>query len=429
LDFDPDIGRLLRRQFRQLDPELVEMQRRHLLVEVLGQHVDPVLVFAVIDEELDLRQDLIGEGGAHDEAWMAGGAAEIDEPPLGQHDEPLAVGEDDFVDLRLDLFPRVVPERRDLNLAVEMADVADDGAVLHPPHVIEGDDVDVAGGSDKNVADGRDIVHRRDLIALHRRLQRADRVDLGHQHTRPLAAQARRRALADIAEAGNHGGLAGHHHVGGALDAVDQTLAHAVEIVEFRLGDAVVDVEGGHFELARLHHLVEPVHAGRRLLGDAAHVLQQLGIFVVQQLGGVAAVVEHHVGRPVLGPAQRLLDAPLVFFLGLALPGEDGNAARGDGRGGVILCREDIAGAPAHAGAQLHQCLDQHRRLDGHVQAAGDARAGQRLLRAVLAAQRHQTRHLGLGDGDLAPAPAGERDIGNLVVGGSSHRRLLEIGG
>jgi len=34
---------------------------------------------------------------------MAGAAAEIDQPPLGQDDEPLAVGEDDLVDLRLDL--------------------------------------------------------------------------------------------------------------------------------------------------------------------------------------------------------------------------------------------------------------------------------------------------------------------------------------
>ena len=33
---------------------------------------------------------------------MAGGAAEIHQPALGQHDQPLAVGKDDLVDLRLD---------------------------------------------------------------------------------------------------------------------------------------------------------------------------------------------------------------------------------------------------------------------------------------------------------------------------------------
>jgi hypothetical protein len=40
------------------------------------------------------------------------------------------------------------------------------------------------------------------------------------------------RALADVAVAGNDGDLAGDHHVGGALDAVDQRFAAAVEVVE-----------------------------------------------------------------------------------------------------------------------------------------------------------------------------------------------------
>jgi hypothetical protein len=61
--------------------------------------------------------------------------------------------------------------------------------------------------------------------------------------TRPLASEARGRALADIAITAHDGELAGEHHVGGALDAVDQALAAAVEVVEFRLGDTVVDVD------------------------------------------------------------------------------------------------------------------------------------------------------------------------------------------
>jgi len=51
---------------------------------------------------------------------MAGRVAEIDQPPLGQHDQLLAVGKDDLVDLRLDLLPGIVPQRVDLDLAVEV---------------------------------------------------------------------------------------------------------------------------------------------------------------------------------------------------------------------------------------------------------------------------------------------------------------------
>ena len=69
------------------------------------------------------------------------------------------------------------------------------------------------------------LVHRRHLIALHRRLQGADRVDLGDDHTSALASKARCRARADIAKPADDGELAGEHHVGGALDAVDEALA------------------------------------------------------------------------------------------------------------------------------------------------------------------------------------------------------------
>src|SRR5213082_1547090 len=110
-------------------------------------------------------------------------------------------------------------------------------AIMHLAHMVEGDHIDIAGRGNEDVADRRRLVHRRDLIALHRRLQRADRVDLGDHDARALAPEARRRTLADIAKAAHDADLAGHHHIGGSLDAVDQALADAIEIVEFRLGD------------------------------------------------------------------------------------------------------------------------------------------------------------------------------------------------
>ena len=64
-------------------------------------------------------------------------------------------------------------------------------------------------------------------------------------------------ALADVAEAGDHGHLAGHHDVGAAADAVDEALAAAVEIVELRFRHGVVDVDGREQQLAVLLHLVE----------------------------------------------------------------------------------------------------------------------------------------------------------------------------
>jgi len=39
--------------------------------------------------------------------------------------------------------------------------------------------------------------------------------------------------LPNIAKSAHHGELAGQHHVGGALDAVDEALSAPVEVVEF----------------------------------------------------------------------------------------------------------------------------------------------------------------------------------------------------
>src|SRR5690606_11867111 len=62
---------------------------------------------------------------------------------------------------------------------------------------------------------------------------------------------------------------AADHHVGGPVDAVDQRVAAAVEVVELGLGDRVVDVDGGEAQVTGLEHLVEAVHAGGGLLGHA----------------------------------------------------------------------------------------------------------------------------------------------------------------
>ena len=194
--------------------------------------------------------------------------------------------------------------------------------------------MEVAGGGDEDVGLVGGVVHRDHAVAFHRRLQRADRVDLGDPHLGRQRAQRLGRALADVAVAGDDRDLAGDHHVGRALDAVDQRLAAAVEVVELALGHRVVDVDGGKGAGALLRHLVEALHAGGGLLGDALHVREprrvprrilgelrldrgeERGLFLARRVWrehrgvlsrprvprcseqrGVAAVVEDHVRR------------------------------------------------------------------------------------------------------------------------------------
>src|SRR5690606_16495950 len=72
-----DIIGLLLAHLAELGAQLFEMKHRYLLIEMLGQGVDLVLVLGAVGPKLDLRQRLVGEAGAHDEARMAGGVAEV----------------------------------------------------------------------------------------------------------------------------------------------------------------------------------------------------------------------------------------------------------------------------------------------------------------------------------------------------------------
>ncbi len=443
------------------------MEPRDLLVEVLGQHVDFLLVLARVAVQLDLRHHLVGKAGRHHEARVTRRAAQVEQAAFRQDHHAVAVGEDPLIVLRLDVDPldsRRLLEPGHVDLVVEVADVADNGLVLHPRHMRGGEDVEVAGGSDKNVGGGDHVIHRTHLEAFHRGLQGADRVDFGNQHARALALERLRATLADLAVAADHRELARQHDVGGAIEPVDDRMPAAVDVVELRFGDRVVHVDGGEEQRACLHHFVEAVHPRRRLFGNpangarepgpAARILFRFGAQQIQdhapflgvagriergnlprllefgalvdQQRGIAAVIEQQVGAAAVGPQERLLGAPPVLFQSFSLPGKDRGPARlGFGsifpdynRGGrVVLGRENVAGYPAHIGPELDQRLDQHRGLYRHMQGAHDAGAGERPLALVLGADGHEARHLLLGKPDLLAAEFGEGQVLHLEGG------------
>jgi hypothetical protein len=137
----------------------------------------------------------------------------------------------------------------------------------------------------------------------------------------------------------------------------------------------------------------------------------------VDEERGVAAIVHDELRAEAALVRERAPGALPVVLERFALPCEDGNADGGNRGGRVVLRGEDVAAGPAHFRAQAHQRLDEHRRLNGHVQRAGDAHPGQWLFRRILVADRHQARHLLLGDDDLLAAPIGQAEVGDLEVG------------
>ena len=88
--------------------------------------------------------------------------------------------------------------------------------------MIDGDDVFVAGRGDEDVGLRCRFVHGDDLKAFHRRLQGADRIDLGDHDASTGIAQRLRRAFADVAVTRDNRDLTGEHHIGCPADPVGQ---------------------------------------------------------------------------------------------------------------------------------------------------------------------------------------------------------------
>ena len=112
-----------------------KMQPRDLFVKMLRQNIDFVAVIIAVLPKLDLCEHLIGEGVGHHETRVAGSTAKVYESTFGQQDNALTIWENYVVDLWLDVFPLVLVQVSDINLAVEMPDIADDCLVLHALHL------------------------------------------------------------------------------------------------------------------------------------------------------------------------------------------------------------------------------------------------------------------------------------------------------
>ena len=106
-----DVRGLFSRQFGQLNIQSLELQAGDVFVEFLRQHVYANGVLFVMQPQFDLSENLVGERGAHHVRGVTRTAAQIHQTALGKKNNPLAVWENDVVNLWLDLFPWVVFKR------------------------------------------------------------------------------------------------------------------------------------------------------------------------------------------------------------------------------------------------------------------------------------------------------------------------------
>lgn len=318
---------------------MLQVELGNLLVEDLGQDVDTDGTLALVTEfnvlgtessissleESDLGQDLVRERAGHDEGRVTGSTSQVDETTLSQKDDVTTVGHEEAVNLRLDVLDRlgVGLEPGNVNLNVEVTNVANNGVVLHDLEVAANEDVTATGGGDEDLTMGSGLLHGGNLEARDGSLESVDGIDLSDNNTSTHGSKSLSTTLADVTETSDDSDLTSNHDIGGTLDTINERFAASVKVVELGLGNGVVDVDGRDKELAFLQHTVEVVDTSGGLLGDTVAVLELFGVLLVDEGGKVTTVVEDQVELlAILEGAELLLQAPFVLLLGLTLPGE-----------------------------------------------------------------------------------------------------------
>jgi hypothetical protein len=413
---DTEVLGLLLGEGGELDTNTLQVVTGDLLIELLGEKVDTNGVLVGLSPEGNLSEDLVAERGGHNERRVSTSAAKVDETAGGEEDEVTARGKEVTVDLRLNvnLGRGVGVQPGNINLAIEVANVADDGILGHDAHVSTSDDIGATGCGDEDVSAGSGIVHGDDLITLHGGLESIDGVNLSDENTGTHATERVSATLSDVTISGDNGGLTSNHNVGGALDTVQKGLTASVQVVELGLGDGVVDVDGGELELALLHHLVEVVNTSGGLLGNTADTSKELGVLLVNDVGKISTVVQDHVKGLAIGEDKGLLNTPDVLLLGLTLPRVNGNSALGNGGGGGVDSGVDVAAGPLDLGTQSNQSQNELSGLGSHVERTSNTGSLQGLGGAVTLADLNETGHLILGNLNLVLTKLSQADISNL---------------
>ena len=254
--------------------------------------------------------------------------------------------------------------------------------------------------------------HRQHLEAVHDRLERAHRVDLGDDHVRAHPARAHRHAAADPAVAGDDEGLAREQHVRRADDPVDRRLAGAVAVVEEVLRLRVVDRDDREAELALALERLQADDAGGRLLRAGDDVAELLAPRRVQDADHVGAVVHRQLRLMV----DRRVDVRVVGVVVLALDRERRDVVRVDERRGhVVLRGQRVGGAEHDVGAARLERAHQVRRLRRDVQAGRHAVARERPLALEALPDRPQHGHVPVGPLDAPDALGRQREILHVV--------------
>src|SRR3989338_1298557 len=240
-----NVLRLVVTQCSELHANFFQVESGDLFVKMFWQTVYANLV--VVLPQVNLRQHLIRKTIAHDKTWVACRAPQVHQTTFSQKIDRTNVCKNIFIHLRLNVHPcdiRLFIQAFDVDFVIEMSDVADNRLIFHLLHVLQADDVFIAGSCDIDIRLTQRLFECSHLIPFHRCLKCTDRINFSDNHTSALAAKRLCAAFTNFAKATDNSNFTTDHHVHCAIETIDDRVTTAIDIVEFAFGNRIVDVDG-----------------------------------------------------------------------------------------------------------------------------------------------------------------------------------------
>lgn len=440
------------------------MEAGNLLIKGLGKNIDAsllVLSSVTLLPEFKLGKNLVCERRGHDEGRMASSTSQIEKTSFSKNNDTTSRRENELVYLWLDVDTLGgLHKTVHIDFVVEVTNVSNNSVVLHLLHSIGHKDTLVSRGGDENISKSDNVFDGNNLIPFHGGLEGADGINFSNVDHTSIGTHGVGTSLTNITVTADYSLLTGKHHICGAHEAVRKGMLASVKVVELRLGDRVVDVDGGEEEGSSLFHLVETVNTGGRFFGNTLAASSNLVPLVglaglkkttddgendlelgvvgrarvgessiteelilsflsfVDEEGHVTTVINNKIRSMALaivrGPGESIEGALPILFEGFSFPGEDSSRlVTGNSSGGMILGGEDVTRTPANISTEFLEGLDQDSGLDSHVERSRNAGSSERLAGSILLTASHESGHLNFSEFDILATVVGKRNVGN----------------
>src|SRR5690606_34027402 len=195
---------------------------------------------------------------------MTGGTAQVNQSAFRQEDNIFSFNRV-LIYLRFDFdfgISIVVVEPSHVDFIIKMADVADNGFVLHSPEMFRAYNVTVPGSGNHDIRFFDGIGEFLYLIPFHGGLQRTDGVDLRDDYADAGAAERFGGAFTYITITRHYRYFTGQHKIRGPADGIHQGFPTTIFIVKFGFGYRIIHINGWQMQGSVFHPFVKAVHAG-----------------------------------------------------------------------------------------------------------------------------------------------------------------------